>query len=161
MFLTPADPSFSSGWLCRDWSLAVIGPNLSVLLPGEDFSPDFIEMKWSGLFSREWSRSLSPLCFFCFAADGRPSCFGGKQRVMVGVCRATSRTFVGTFHEFGYFETCFHETSISCYGGKIDKLCVGISNSMCHIRCWVCGWLHDSRSLDCKVYFQSSFYLQG
>lgn len=28
---------------------------------------------------------------------------------------------LGTFREFGYFLTCFHEKSISCYSGKIDK----------------------------------------
>lgn len=83
-------------------------------------TPALTLLRWSDAGRASLARWATPpfVCgLFCFADGGR--CVWGENRKPWRVLS----TPVGTFHEFGYFETRFHETSISCYSGKIYKLC--------------------------------------
>lgn len=81
-----------------------------------------------------------------------------------GQWAAGAEAAVGTFHEIGYFQTCFHETKHFFLQWKNCQTCVAIPNTMCHIR-----WGHYA---DCgagsvkgtcspvKVIFKTALWLQ-
>lgn len=62
--------------------------------------------------------------------------FGGKTEsdATWGEEEEEEEASVGTFHEIGYFQTLFPCRPAFVVAVEKLKSCVGISNSMCHIR---------------------------
>lgn len=152
MFLTPADPflcesSFPSG--CREWKFS-----RDWLIPRCTAPRGRLQrwLYWDEAVQMTLLAREKPVASVrCFVLQPTSFMFWGKQKVMVG----EQRRPVGTFHEFGYFQTCFHETSIPCYGGKKWQAVLVFQTSCVIIRWghwWMCSW-----QLAPSVLFQSTF----